>query len=370
MEYKRKMINIDKYKRIVRHHGSPVLILDSQKIIDNYEILKESLPGVEMYYAIKCNSEPEVLNILNKEGCNFDVASINEIKICKNNNIDVDKLLYTHPIKSENDIKLMRDYGIDTFVIDNIYEIEKIPSGCKTLIRAKAFDYKCGSNLSKKFGCDLEDIEDLAQICREKNLDVVGVCFHVGSQASSNQAYVDMLISLRGIYTSLEEKGFNLRILDIGGGFPSFWESSVDMYEFCSPIREHLSLFNDYIIIAEPGRYLVNNAFTLLYSVVGKNIRDSKIWYYVDEGVYGSFSAIIYDKVNFSVNFLNRGNNMLEQCVLAGPTCDCVDIISEEILLPSDLNVGDLLITGYIGAYSAVCSTSFNGIGKTKIICV
>ena len=323
-----------------------------------------------MYYAIKCNSEIEVLNILNKEGCNFDVASVNEIKICKDNNIDIDRLLYTHPIKSENDIKLICDFGIDTFVVDSIYEIEKIPSGSKILIRAKSFDYKCSSNLSKKFGCNLEEIEGLAQICKEKNLDVIGVCFHVGSQASSNQAYVDMLISLRGIYTSLEEKGFNLRVLDIGGGFPSFWESPVDMYEFCSPIREHLSLFNEYNIIAEPGRYLVNNAFTLLYSVIGKNYRDGKKWYYVDEGVYGSFSAVIYDKVNFSINFFNRGISGLEPCVLSGPTCDCVDVICEDILLPSNLEIGDLLITEYMGAYSTVCASNFNGFDKTKIVCI
>ena len=364
------MINIDKYKSIIRKHGSPVLILDTQKIKDNYEILIESLPDVSFYYAVKSNSEKEVIDILNKEGCNFDVASLNEIKLCVDNGVDVDKLLYTHPIKSLKDIQAMVEYGIDIFVVDNICEIEKISEGSRILIRVKSFDYKCGSNLSKKFGCDISEVEDLAQSCKDKKLDVIGVCFHVGSQASSNQAYVDMLISLRGIYTSLEEKGFKLEVLDIGGGFPSFWDSPVDMYEFCSPIREYLSLFEKYKIIAEPGRYLVNNAFTLLYSIVGKNVRDGKIWYYVDEGVYGSFATIVYDKVNFSVNFLNKGANNLESCVLTGPTCDCVDIISEDILLPSDLQVGDLLITEYIGAYSTVCSTSFNGIGKTKIVCV
>jgi ornithine decarboxylase len=140
------------------------------------------------------------------------------------------------------------------------------------------------------------------------------------------------------------------------------------MYEFCSSIREYLSLFKDYRIIAEPGRYMVNNAFTLLYSVVGKNIRDGKKWYYVDEGVYGLFPTVIYDKVNFSINFFNRGSGNLEPCVLSGPTCDSVDIISEDILLPSDLDIGDLLITEYIGAYSTVCSTNFNGFGKTKVV--
>ena len=364
------MINIDKYKSIIRKHGSPVLILDTDKIRDNYEILTESLPGVELYYAIKSNSEKEVLNILKECGCNFDVASLNEVKICLDNGIDINKMLYTHPIKSPKDIVEMTEYGIDTFVVDNNYEVDKIPEGSNILIRVKTFEYKCGSNLSKKFGCDVSEVEDLAQISRAKNLNVIGLCFHVGSQTSYNQAYVDMLISLRGLYTSLEVSGFDLKILDIGGGFPSFWDSPVDMYEFCAPIREYLSLFDKYKIIAEPGRYLVNNAMTLLYSIVGKNVRDEKIWYYVDEGVYGSFSAIAYDKVNFSVNFLNRGASSLESCVLTGPTCDCVDIISEDILLPSDLEVGDLLITEYIGAYSTVCHTNFNGIGKTKIVCI
>jgi len=365
-----KLIDIDKYKKIVRHHGSPVLMLDTQKIKDNYDILKESLPGVDLYYAVKSNSEKEVIKILHEEGCNFDVASLNEIKLCLDNGIPVKKLLYTHPIKSLKDIKEIEEYGIDTFVVDNIYEIEKINSGSNILIRVKTFDYKCGSNLSKKFGCEIGDIEEIAHRCRDNNLNVIGMCFHVGSQASSNQAFVDMLISLRGIYTSLENDNFNLKVLDIGGGFPSLWDSPVDMYEFCSPIREHLALFDKYMIIAEPGRYMVNNAFTLLYSIVGKSIRDGKIWYYVDEGVYGSFATVVYDKVNFSINFLNKGQKNLESCVLSGPTCDCVDVISDDILLPPDLKVGDLLITEYIGAYSTVCSTNFNGIGKTKIVCI
>ncbi|HUS49892.1 MAG TPA: type III PLP-dependent enzyme [Candidatus Paceibacterota bacterium] len=364
------MINIDKYKSIIRKHGSPVLILDSQKIIDNYEILKESLPGVEIYYAVKSNSEAEVIRILEGVGCNFDVASINEIKLCLDYGICSDRLLFTHPIKTSSDIVLINEYGLNTFVIDNIREIDKIPIGSKILIRVKTFDYKCGSNLSKKFGCEISEIEELAKNAREKGLNVIGICFHVGSQASSNQAYVDMLISLKEIYDYLEKQGFKLEILDIGGGFPSFWDSPVDMYEFCSPLRECLSIFEKYKIIAEPGRYIVNNAFTLLYSVIGKNIRDGKIWYYVDEGVYGSFSTIIYDKVSFSINFLHKGNVNLESCVLSGQTCDCVDIISEDILLPSDLEIGDLLITEYIGAYSTVCSTKFNGFSRTKVISV
>jgi len=364
------LINIDKYKSIIRKHGSPVLILDTKKIKDNYEILKESLPDVELYYAVKSNSEKGVLSVLKKCGCNFDVASLNEIKICLDCGIEINRMLYTHPIKSLKDINKMVEYGINTFVVDNDEEIKKIPEGSNVLIRVKTFEYKCGSNLSKKFGCEIEEIDHLACESRDKNLNVLGVCFHVGSQTSCNQAYVDMLISLRKEYTSLEEKGFNLKVLDIGGGFPSFWDAPIDMYEFCTPIREYLSLFDKYKIIAEPGRYLVNNSMTLLYSIVGKNIRDGKIWYYVDEGVYGSFSTIVYDKVNFSINFLNRGASDLESCVLTGPTCDCVDIISEDILLPSDLQIGDLLITEYIGAYSTVCYTNFNGLGKTKIVLI
>ena len=204
------MINIDKYKRIVRQHGTPTLVLDAQKIKDNYEILKESLPNVFLYYAVKANSEKEVINILHNEGCNFDVASLDEIKLCLDNNVTVDKLLYTHPIKALKDMEEIKNYGIDTFIIDNIYEIEKIPSKANVLIRVKAFDYKCGSNLSKKFGCDINMVDDIAEKSREKNLNVIGLCFHVGSQAGSNQAYVDMLISLRKLYTSLEEKIFNL----------------------------------------------------------------------------------------------------------------------------------------------------------------
>ena len=268
-----------------------------------------------------------------------------------------------------SDMKNIIGYGIDTFVIDNKYEIIKLPRESKVLIRVKTYDYKCGSNLSKKFGCEMEDIQEIAEEARGAGLEVIGLCFHVGSQTSSNQAFVDMLVSLRKYYTVLEEKGFKLTTLDIGGGFPSFWDSPVDMYEFCAPIRECLSLFENYKIYAEPGRYMVDNAFTLLYSIIGKNYRDGKKWYYVNEGVYGLFAGIVYEKANFSINCLNRGSS-LEPCVLSGPTCDCVDVVCEDILLPSDLDIGDILITEYMGAYSTVCACNFNGFDKTKIVCV
>lgn len=364
------MINSDLYKSIIRKYGSPVMVIDSKKIVSNYEILKESLPDVKFYYAVKSNSSKEVIDILNREQCNFDVASLNEIKMCLDRGVDISRLLYTHPIKIKNEISEICNLGINTFVVDNVNEIDKLPEKSDIMIRVKAFNYSCVSNLSKKFGCCFDEIEVIADAVKDNNMNLIGICFHVGSQSHSNQAFVDMLVSLKEYYDILENKGFSLRYLDIGGGFPSLWESPVDMYEFCRPIRDNLKLFKNYEIIAEPGRYIIDNACTLLYSIIGKNIRDDKLWYYVDEGVYGSFATVIYDKSNFSIKILDFKKGNLESCVLSGPTCDCVDVINDDILLPSNLEVGDILFTEYIGAYSSVCSSNFNGFEKTKIVVI
>lgn len=357
-------------KGIVKEYGSPCLVLDSQRLRYNYNNLKNALPNVDLYYAVKANSELEVLRILDKEGSFFDVASGAEIEKCIEAGIDVEKLLYTHPIKNPKDIEVAIKYGSNTFVIDNLYELQKLPIHSNIIIRVKTFDYECASNLSKKFGCEIKDTIDIALECKNRNMNVIGYCFHVGSQIVSNSAYADMLVCLKETYDVLEEKGFNLQLLDIGGGFPSVWSAPVDMYEFCAPIREHLKPFEKYRIIAEPGRYLVNSAFTMIYSIIGKSIRDEKIWYYVDEGIYGSFSTVIYDKMDVSIDYLKDSKETLEPCVLTGPTCDCIDIISENALLPSDLEIGDILLTTYLGAYSISCATNFNGFDKTLIVFV
>ncbi|MBN2843911.1 MAG: type III PLP-dependent enzyme [Sedimentisphaerales bacterium] len=360
--------NNDMYYGLVSEHGSPLLVFNPQEVRDCYREITEALPGVEMFYAVKCNNDKNIMKVLKEVGCSFDVATVTELKLCYEFGVGVNQIIYSHPIKSPKEVAGTVALGINTFVVDNESESVKLPEGSNIIIRVKTFEYQCVSNLSKKFGCELSDVVSLAKYYRERKFNIVGCCFHVGSQICSNQAYVDMLVALKPVYDELEAQGFKLSLLDIGGGFPSEWDIDIDIYDFCAPIREHLAKdFNKYKIMAEPGRFLANSSYTLLYKVIGKSIRNNRTWYYVDEGVYGTFSAVTCDKANVTIKALKESDHMAS-CVISGQTCDSADVISEDTFLPLDLEIGDILVTEQIGAYSMASATTFNGFDLTKVI--
>jgi len=354
------------YKNLVENHGSPLIIFYKNRLIKNYNNLKNALPNVVIHYAIKSNSNPLIVKTLNDIGSSFDVASSTELKYCLKDNVPISNILYTHPIKTKEEILFFKNNKINTFVIDNISEIEKLSENDNILIRIKPVNIDCKHNLSKKFGCDISDIFNISNKIRQNNMNLIGICFHVGSQTLNPTPYLSTLKILVNIYKKLEKSGFNLSILDIGGGFPNSWDNKVDIFEFCSPIREYLKNFDKYKIIAEPGRFLVSDTCESIFSIIGKNYRNNKLWYYVDEGIYNSFSDIIYDKISYPIYDLYKQEK--EICILAGQTCDSIDVICKNIQLSNNLNYGDILISSDIGAYSSECASSFNGFLKTKYV--
>jgi ornithine decarboxylase len=359
-------------KRLVREHGTPSLFLSEHRLRENYRNLKTALNGVTLYYAVKSNDTSEVISILADEGSCFDVCSNGEIDTVYSCSVAPEKCIHTHPIKRDSDIRYAVENGISTFIADNEDELDKfLPYNDRVqiLIRISIQNPGCMVNLSQKFGVAPDKTWSLIQKAHEKKLSVAGISFHAGSQNENALKYIEALEYCRDIYRKAALKGINFKILDIGGGFPiTYLRPVLPMVQFCQPINEYLDrYFSNYRVIAEPGRVISGPSMTLAVRVIGKAKRDGLWWYYLDDGMYGSFSGKMYDHADYPMIVEREGRRY--SSVLAGPTCDSIDVIYDTINLPY-LEIGDLLIFNAMGAYTSASATTFNGIPKAEIVLV
>lgn len=359
-------------EKLVLKHQTPVLFLSVNRLRETYRNLKNALPGVSLYYAVKSNSNPDIISVLNDENSFFDVCSNGEIDVIRKCGITADRCIHTHPIKRDSDIKYALDYGISVFVADNEDELEKLipyKKQLRVLVRMSIQNPGCLVNLSHKFGVAPELTWDLVQKADKKGLSIAGISFHTGSQNENSLKYIEALEYCRDIFKRAALSGINMEIIDIGGGFPiSYLRPVLPSAQFCRPINEHLErYFSSYKIIAEPGRVLCGPSMTLVSKVIGRSLRNGVWWYYLDEGMYGSFSGKMYDHADYPM-FINRTGQRYTS-VLAGPTCDSIDVIYENISLPL-LEIGDKIVFESMGAYTTASASNFNGFPKAKIVVV
>lgn len=356
--------------RLVSVHGTPTLFLSENRLRESYRTLQTALPGVALYYAVKSNATSDIISILDEEGSFFDICSNGEIDVLRTCAIDPKRCIHTHPIKREKDITCALDYGVSVFVADNENELEKMvpfKDRIKLLIRMSIQNPGCLVNLSHKFGVAPEKTWKLIRKAHKMGLTVAGVSFHAGSQNENALKYIEALEYCRDIYRKAALKGIHFEMIDIGGGFPiSYLTSVMPMVQFCQPVVDYLDrYFSNYRIIAEPGRVLSGPSMVLAARVIGKSLRNGVWWYYLDEGMYGSFSGKMYDHADYPM-FMERIGRRTNS-VLAGPTCDSIDVIYENIALPS-LEVGDVLFFDSMGAYTCASASNFNGFDKAKVI--
>ncbi|MBE0557503.1 MAG: type III PLP-dependent enzyme, partial [Proteobacteria bacterium] len=223
--------------------------------------------------------------------------------------------------------------------------------------------------MSSKFGAEPGDAHQLIQQAFDMGLKVEGLSFHVGSQCTNFDNYTMALAITSTIFHEARKKGFNLNLIDVGGGFPVPYDSQVPDFEKLATLlnSEFTRLFPDDIeILAEPGRFIVATAATLVSEIIGKARRDGKVFYHINDGVYHTFSGVVYD--HWIPNFRALKEGKPEICAVVGPTCDSFDKISLSVELPWNLDVGDYLVTDNIGAYSIASSTKFNGFDGAKIV--
>lgn len=367
--------NFQRVKRLAAGSGirTPFLILSRSIVRSNLAKLARALPGVAIHYAVKSNNHRAILEEVSKTGHSFDIASYEELRQAGSVGGHVNRFIHSHPIKSVQEIDDAVRAGTSVFVVDNGDEIDKfVPYAGRVqlLIRFKVDGSSAVVNLSYKFGCEPIETIQLAEMIRKRGLTFHGLTFHVGSQCTSSSVYINAIETAFRLINELRSRGFKTKLLDIGGGFPVPYTDSVpSISRFCKPISRILKdrISPETSLACEPGRFISAPAVTLVASIIGKSKRSGKHWYFLDDGLYGSFSGRLYDHCSYQV--LTNRNTTWKQSVLAGPTCDSFDVIYKDILLPP-LEVGDLLIFPAMGAYCSVSASTFNSLKKAEYIVI
>ncbi len=374
-------LSASRLKELAARHGTPLFIIDHDIIRRNYRLFKKRLPGVQAYYAVKANSNPEIVRTLFDEGASFDVASYNEFMqvytYLRHFNPQEkhfyiwDKIIFSNTIKDHQTLRKIRKYR-PLMTFDNTDEVGKIARHCDTaglILRLKVPDFGSQVEMSSKFGAEPGDALALIRQAHDAGLEVEGLSFHVGSQCTNFENYTSALQITAEVYAEARRLGYPLKIVDIGGGFPVPYESDSPRFEKLARIitAECRRLFpKDTELIAEPGRFMAATAAVLISEIIGTARRDGKLFYHINDGVYHSFSGVVYD--HWIPNFRALRTGRQEVCAVVGPTCDSFDKISTAESLPGNLRIGDLLVTNNIGAYSIASSTRFNGFEGARVL--
>ena len=365
---------------LARKHGTPLFVVDHAELRRNYALFRRHFPRIQVYYAVKVNADPAIVQTFYELGGSFDVASIQEFRTVHANIADLpakerqdfiwDKIIYANPIKPIETLRELDRYKpLVTF--DNEEEVRKIAAHAPhagLCLRLRVPNTGSMVELSSKFGALPGEAEDLIRCAHDHDLVVEGLSFHVGSQCTNPENYIQALHLCAGIFAEAKTGGFDLRLLDIGGGFPAAYDASVPkLSALARKINHEIDrLFPEPIeILAEPGRFLVASAGSAVSKIIGKAFRNDKTCYYVDDGVYHTYSGVIFDHCTYHMKSFKRGKTRL--CAVFGPTCDALDTISLSEQLP-DLEIGDYLYSENIGAYSAASSTHFNGFPPATVV--
>ena len=374
------MISSPKLQALAREHGTPLVIVDHEVLRRNYAAFRRHLPQVQVYYAVKANPDPAIIRTFYEAGASFDVASVAEFMLVhdliqdrpakEQQDFIWDKIIYANPIKPRETLEALNQYK-PLVTYDNAAELDKIRRHAPhagLVLRLRVPNTGSMVELSSKFGCDPGEAVDLIQAAHDANLVVEGLSFHVGSQCTNFENFVQALNTAAAVMQEARARGHQVKILDMGGGFPAPYNRHVRPFaELARVIRAEIDrLFtSDLEIIAEPGRFLVATAATAVARVIGKAVRDGKVCYYIDDSVYHSYSGIIFDHCPYHLQAFKRGKT--EISAVFGQTCDALDTLSLAEDLP-DLAIDDLVFAQNIGAYSSASATWFNGFPPAKVV--
>lgn len=373
----------DLIQTIIEKYGpsGAFYIVNLGNILRRVQLWKKLFPTIEAHYAVKSNCSPVICKLLGLYGLGFDVASIEEINIVKDKVQNMNKIIFAHPVKPINSIVYARTVDVDLLVVDSEHELYKIKlyhPHSKLLIRLKVDDKDSECRFSEKFGIDKDDIEGILDLASRMNLNVVGVSFHVGSNCKNANQYYSAIEMSKFAFEIGKTKNYNFNIIDIGGGFSGnddekaltlLNEISIETYkallEFFDYTLENANL-SGLIIMSEPGRFFCTNSHTLVLNVIGKKVKIDKETgeksqtLYLNDGLYGSFSAITYDYQKPEIIPYNNDDVQKYKTTGFGMTCDSKDTICKDIMLP-ELEISDIVYVENFGAYTIASSSSFNG---------
>jgi len=375
------VISLDRLQELGREHGTPLFVVDHDEIRRSYRTFRQHLPRVQAYFAVKANPDPAIVRTLFQEGASFDVASLPEFMIVYEDIKDMppaqrqdwiwDKIIYANPTKTPQTLAKLDQYKpLVTF--DNSDEIQKIKEFAPQAglaLRLRVPNTGAMVELSSKFGASPGEAVDLILEADRAGLVVEGISFHVGSQTTNFGNYVQALNLTANVFKEARDRGYTaMNLIDIGGGFPVPYNDTVKpFHELAAIINSELDrLFPPEIeVLAEPGRFLVASSGYAVSEVIGTAVRDGKKCYYINDGVYHTYSGIIFDHCQYPVKAFRDGPVQIS--AVFGPTCDALDVISMAENLPL-LHRGDLVYSDMIGAYSHASATFFNGFPPAQVV--
>lgn len=363
-------LNKEETKALAQEYGTPLLVLSLEQIEKNYRLLRTHLPRVKVFYAIKANPHRRILELMRDLGSNFDVASDGEIMELSSIGVDGSRMIYANPMKTVNGLRACRNAGVGKMTFDSAGEIDKMARECPgatVLLRIRIDNSSAHVDLNKKFGAAREQALELLLKARDAGLDAAGIAFHVGSQTTSADPYLYALDIAREIFEEAAAAGMQLRIMDIGGGFP-IPEPKVrfNLQEMLNQINARLDEdFPGVEIWAEPGRFICGTAVNLITSVIGVTERGGQPWYFLDEGLYGTFSGVLFDQWDFKLISFKEGEQVA--ATFAGPSCDSLDIMFRGKMTVRQ-EEGDLILVPICGAYTSASATTFNGFSKANFV--
>jgi ornithine decarboxylase len=356
-----------------RADEGPCLVVDLDVVRDNYNAFAKALPDSKVYYAIKANPAPEILKLLVELGSCFDVASVAETQEVFAAGATPDRISYGNPIKKESEIAAAFRLGVTLFAFDCEAEAEKIARaapGSQVICRIHCDNAGADWPLSRKFGCEPAYAADILEFAHRQGLVPHGISFHVGSQQNNVEAWDRALASTAAIFRTCAERGINLSMVNLGGGFPAKYIRKTPKLEsygkaIFRSLRKHFGNAIPNTII-EPGRGLVGNAGVIEAEVVliaRRNPEDELRWVYLDLGKFHGLAETIDESIRYPIK-TPKDRDEMAPCVLAGPTCDSVDVLYEKnpYPLPVSLAIGDKVLIEATGAYTATYSSvGFNG---------
>lgn len=363
-------LNKEETEALAREYGTPLLVLSLEQIEKNYRLLRTHLPRVKVFYAIKANPHRRILELMRDLGSNFDVASDGEIMELSSLGVDGSRMIYANPMKTVNGLRACRNAGVGKMTFDSAGEIDKMARECPgatVLLRIRIDNSSAHVDLNKKFGAAREQALELLLKARDAGLDAAGIAFHVGSQTTSADPYLYALDIAREIFEEAAAAGMQLRIMDIGGGFP-IPEPKVrfNLQEMLNQINARLDEdFPGVEIWAEPGRFICGTAVNLITSIIGVTERGGQPWYFLDEGLYGTFSGVLFDQWDFKLISFKEGEQVA--ATFAGPSCDSLDIMFRGKMTVRQ-EEGDLILVPICGAYTSASATTFNGFSKANFV--
>ena len=335
------------------------IVYNLLEITNLYNNWKSCLPKIKPYYAIKCNPDIGIISHLSKLGCNFDCASQNEISLVRS--VSANDIIFANPCKFETEIDFAINNNVKLTTLDNINEIPKIENkNIDCLLRIYSRDITAVCNLDKYGALEIEWDEILRE-CKNKKINLKGISFHIGSNARNPEVFKQTIINAARCFKLARIYDYNMNILDIGGGF-----NVLTLKDCAEVINETIdeNFDTNIELIAEPGRYFIETCTDLYTTIIGKRFRDGIMNYWISDGIYGSFNCKLYDHKICNPTIDDEMAEKI-QCIIYGPTCDGLDVITEKIIYINK-NIGDEIKWTNMGAYTFSGACDFNGINHTK----